>query len=70
MKFTNVHMFIVGLVAIVLGATIYGFTCALEGFKSWSDTAESPVCDECSKPVAACGCPKAPVPLQLVQMPD
>ena len=75
MKFTNVHMAIVGLVAIVIGATIYGFTCALEGFqysrlggsregfKSWSDD-QSPVCDECSKPVAVCACPKPPVPLQ------
>ena len=68
MKFTNVHMFIVGLVAIVLGATIYGFTCALEGFKSWSDD-DSPVCDECSKPASSCGCPKAATPAPIAPCP-
>ena len=72
MKFTNVHMFIVGLVAIVLGATLYGFMSGAipEGFKSWSDDDESPVCDACSKPVSSCGCPnKAPTPAPIAPCP-
>jgi hypothetical protein len=70
MKFTRVHMFIIGLVALVLGAIVYntpyikdGFTALVggdlqlvkEGFEDDSDT---PVCGRCTKR-RPCGCSRS-----------
>lgn len=70
MKFTKVHMFLIGLVALLIGGgLIYGFQFTRVGFKGseafsdWDGSDEAPVCNRCSKPKPACGCVKAPAPI-------
>lgn len=68
MKFTKVHMFLIGVVAILLGGgLIYGFQFTRVGFKGsmgkgkdgftdLEDSSSAPVCNRCSTP-KPCGCP-------------
>ena len=68
MKFTNVHMFLIGLVALLLGGgLIYGFQftrVGFRGFEGFNDLSDdsgytAPVCGKCRKPKRSCGCPSA-----------
>jgi hypothetical protein len=67
MKFTRVHMFIIGVVALVLGAIVYntpyikdGFTILVGGDlqlvkEGFEDDSDAPVCGSCTKR-RPCGC--------------
>ena len=66
MKFTNVHMFLIGFVALLLGGgLIYGFQftrVGFRGFEGYNDLSDddeytAPVCGRCKKPKPSCGCP-------------
>ena len=82
MKFTQVHMFLIGLVAILLGGgVIYSRYSGknhpwFEGFQlirvggAREGFNDAPVCDVCENPVNTCNCPKpTPTPAPIAPCP-
>jgi len=73
MSFSKAHMFAIGLVAIILSVTLYGFVNKNEGFQftrvgggheGFEDSNDTPVCNRCNRRRTSCGCPKVtPAPI-------
>ena len=56
MKFTLIHLFLVGIFALMLGgAGTYGFIVRVGGFKNYEGFDNTPVCNVCGSP-KPCGC--------------
>jgi hypothetical protein len=80
MKFTTFHMFIIGVIVILLGTSVSGFILMrVGGFRGASYMGEGfevsegldnspPVCGRCNNPRPRCGC-KAPSPAPIAPCP-